>query len=873
MKTSLPLLRRFAQFFSLVVMASLLPCAHAYDEDPPPSPVVSYNPPIKSVEGLAPYSLSYDIVVTSPTLPINYIIPGVLDPFVTPVTINLNAALTSTPPSSGPNPNSFLTISGPAVTYSPTGVPQVTFTAPGQSRTITVTVAIPSNTPPTSTPYAYKISTSGWPATMLARLVTLLVPLTDIGTFVNASVTDPGVSYTKPVANITVPADAAQFTVDAANIPTYAVDFTAVFTSTGAGASQISSPPVVEVTRNGSLVQLTNVATVTDAPTTGFQKTTTGKILAREPGTYTITARATNAGGTSDDDVSSFTVRVNAAPPTVVINTPAPNATYTYNAGGPAVAVPFTFTARSAFGGIRTLTAKVDGANVIFTPSGLNTLTATGSITDLSYTIAGTHTLEVTTTDDYGTATTSGSFTVNVVTPTPTIEITLPADNAVINIPSGASTVNVPFSFKTNTTSGFTISAVSASLNGSPTAITATTGLNTAAAVSTGTLTNVGPGSHTLVATGISSGITVTDTVNFTVKQTSAAPQPPTVVINTPPAGSTYTRVSGAAALSIPLTFTGSSVTPGAVITNLTASLNGSSLTVTKTNLNTATATGAATLSVTNAGTYTISVSAVDAYGTASATRTFVVSVVQGRTISGDAFFDIDFDGYKDCDEFGLSGIAMKLINAAGQVVATDDTDSCGNYSFCNIGPGTYKVSATAPAGLKGTTAIERTVTVGSSNVCVPDMGFGLNFTAIRTMTANGFTIGYWKNNLDKAIEGKTSGIQVSKTTLTSYTTKIADFALSPYDCISLKTASSTMGYNGSNSASLLSKQLIASEYNYQNAAYLSGNKTLTFLFLYWGEYVLKNTTKYSDSYRIWAKDWFDAYNNSHGGVVAGPAS
>jgi len=69
----------------------------------------------------------------------------------------------------------------------------------------------------------------------------------------------------------------------------------------------------------------------------------------------------------------------------------------------------------------------------------------------------------------------------------------------------------------------------------------------------------------------------------------------------------------------------------------------------------------------------------------------------------------------------------------------------------------------------------------------------------------------------------------------------------------------------------LLSKQLIASEFNYQNAAYIGGNKNLTFVFLWWGEYVLKNSTSYSSTYLIWTKDWFDAYNNSHGGVVAGP--
>jgi hypothetical protein len=426
----------------------------------------------------------------------------------------------------------------------------------------------------------------------------------------------------------------------------------------------------------------------------------------------------------------------------------------------------------------------------------------------------------------------------------------------------------VPFTFVTTSNNGFVVDSVSAMVGTTVISGFSTTGLGTANATSTGILSGLTAGTYTLTANGVSAGVNVSASVQFTVRSSAV---PPSVVINTPPVGATFTRVSGGPALSIPLTFTGTSNTPGGVITQLRASLGATTLSVSTTNLNTPVATGAATLSVTNAGSYTISVTAIDAYGTASATRSFTVVVVQGRTICGNAFFDVDFDGRKDCDEFGLSGVTVRLLNPAGQVIATDVTDCRGDYSFSNIAPGTYTVSVALPAGLSATTLSERTVTVAGSNVCVPDFGFGLNFGAMRTMTAGGFSHGFWKANLDKAISGKTSGIQISKSNLESYTSRIGDFGLSPYDNITLKGASSVLNYNGSNSASLLSKQLIASEYNYQNGAYLNGNRTLTFLFVYWGEYVLKNTSKYSDSYRLWAKDWFDAYNNSHGGVVDGP--
>jgi len=140
-----------------------------------------------------------------------------------------------------------------------------------------------------------------------------------------------------------------------------------------------------------------------------------------QPGTYSVVASATNAAGVATD-TNQFTVTVTAPPPTVVINSPTPNSVYTYRVGSAATVVPFAFTAKSTIGGIRTLTAKVDNAAVVFTATGLGTLEATGLI-NLPYTTAGTHTVSVTTTDDNGTASADSNFSINVVAPTPTITI------------------------------------------------------------------------------------------------------------------------------------------------------------------------------------------------------------------------------------------------------------------------------------------------------------------------------------------------------------------------------------------------------------------------------------------------------------------
>jgi protocatechuate 3,4-dioxygenase beta subunit len=67
---------------------------------------------------------------------------------------------------------------------------------------------------------------------------------------------------------------------------------------------------------------------------------------------------------------------------------------------------------------------------------------------------------------------------------------------------------------------------------------------------------------------------------------------------------------------------------------------------------------------------------------------------------SGTKFNDLDADGVKDGGEPGVSGLTIKLLNAAGTtVVATTTTDASGNYSFTGITPGSYLVCEYPAAG------------------------------------------------------------------------------------------------------------------------------------------------------------------------------
>ncbi len=60
---------------------------------------------------------------------------------------------------------------------------------------------------------------------------------------------------------------------------------------------------------------------------------------------------------------------------------------------------------------------------------------------------------------------------------------------------------------------------------------------------------------------------------------------------------------------------------------------------------------------------------------------------------------DSNANGQQDAGEAGLSNVIVKLLNAAGVVVATTTTDANGNYLFTNLAAGQYAVEFTKPSG------------------------------------------------------------------------------------------------------------------------------------------------------------------------------
>jgi len=68
-------------------------------------------------------------------------------------------------------------------------------------------------------------------------------------------------------------------------------------------------------------------------------------------------------------------------------------------------------------------------------------------------------------------------------------------------------------------------------------------------------------------------------------------------------------------------------------------------------------------------------------------------------SISGHVWFDRDDDGQRESGENGIANVTVQLLDAAGNVVATDQTDANGFYRFDNLLGGIYSIRELQPNG------------------------------------------------------------------------------------------------------------------------------------------------------------------------------
>ncbi len=96
---------------------------------------------------------------------------------------------------------------------------------------------------------------------------------------------------------------------------------------------------------------------------------------------------------------------------------------------------------------------------------------------------------------------------------------------------------------------------------------------------------------------------------------------------------------------------------------------------------------------------------------------------VQGGTVSGIVFDDLNGNGIQDTGEPGISGVTVKLLNSEGVVSKTDATNNDGSYRFTSVSAGIYTVEETDPAGYASTTGNRVTVSVSSNGSASANFG------------------------------------------------------------------------------------------------------------------------------------------------------
>ena len=134
-------------------------------------------------------------------------------------------------------------------------------------------------------------------------------------------------------------------------------------------------------------------------------------------------------------------------------------------------------------------------------------------------------------------------------------------------------------------------------------------------------------------------------------------------------------------------------------------------------------------------GSYTIYITLPSGYYNSTPTNLFVNITGASLTginfglkttysINGHVFNDVNENGNFDGIDSGYSGAQVYLINASGFLIANKTTDAKGNYSFCNLTYGVYRIGMELPYGCIRTAPTERSVTISGANATGIDFGF-----------------------------------------------------------------------------------------------------------------------------------------------------
>lgn len=331
-------------------------------------------------------------------------------------------------------------------------------------------------------------------------------------TQLNAVASVPGTYTYTPASGAVLPAGTRSLHVDFA--PTDSVNYNpvaanvnlvvnpALLTVTASSVSKVygAALPPFSYSITGFVNGDTAGTAVTGAATTGTTATASSPV-----GTYAIEAGAGSlAAANYTFEFKPGVLTITKADQAITFPAPAPKVV-----GAPAFALGATVNSPLAlnYASSNTAVATVNSSGIVTVVGAGVTLITVSQPGDTNYNAAASVTQSLTVT-----AAPSGP---------PTIVIDYPT-SAAIDLPSGQLTTNINFRFTSTPYPGAVLDGVSAAFDlVAVSATTAPTLPTTQVAVSTGTLLNVGAGSHTLVVTARSGTSSVSASVTFQVNVTA----------------------------------------------------------------------------------------------------------------------------------------------------------------------------------------------------------------------------------------------------------------------------------------------------------------------------------------------------------------
>jgi hypothetical protein len=225
-------------------------------------------------------------------------------------------------------------------------------------------------------------------------------------------------------------------------------------------------------------------------------------------------------------------------------------------------------------------------------------------------------------------------------------------------------------------------------------------------------------------------------------------------------------------------------------------------------------------------------------------------------TISGSVFTDANSNALKESNETGLPGETVTLLDGSSNVLGSTTTSATGDYLFETLPAGNYAVridtatvTATSTTYISTTTPVFIPVTLGpdrpsvnfgvtpKSAKLINDLKFGILFT-------DGATTGFWKKQIQMALQGKTTGT-VSKARLLTYLAQIDTFLLAdPFKFPNglLQSALDILNKPSNSDLDELRAQLLATELNHVSGhGIVSTDPQLQLVILEWCEALAKN--------------------------------